>query len=686
MTQIMKTKILAFLVLVVATISSSAQIDRSTMPKAGPDPVVKLGVPVKFNMNNGLKVIMVENHKLPRVSANLSIDNKPYFEGEIAGVSGMMGSLLGRGTASITKDAFNEKVDFLGANISFYNSGGFASSLEKYFPEILGLMADGIINATFIQEEFDKEVQLTLDGLKSNEKSVTSVARRVENVLTYGRNHPSGEFTSKESVQRITLADVKNNYNTYLKPNNAILVIEGDINIKETKKLVKRLFSNWKAGEIPSYDMPKVTKLATAEIDFINMDNAVQSEIAIINTIDLTLGDADYYAALLANKILGGGGTARLFMNLREDKGYTYGSYSNLSQSKYVGTFRASASVRNIVTDSSVVELQKEINKIRYQAVSTEELENAKESYIGSFVMDVQKPRTIANFALNIERYNLPSNFYENYIQKIKSVSLEEVQDAAITYFTGDKARIIITGKGIDVLTNLEKTDYVINYFDVEGNPTDKPAMTLPIPEGMTAISIVDKYIAAIGGKDKVMAIKTTMTVANATIQGTPLVMTMKAAAPNKTSQEISVMGNTMQKTIFNGTSGYTAARGQKKEMTEIEVGKAKAENALFSDLAYTTGKLLRIEPLEGKNAIVLEFNNTEVYYDMTSGLKIKEVKTEQSPDGKEVKTPTVFSDYREIGGVKFPHAIGIKSGPMNLDFAVQEIKVNEGVSDEDFK
>ncbi|MGK0421380.1 MAG: putative Zn-dependent peptidase, partial [Polaribacter sp.] len=366
----MKTKILAILVLFVATISANAQIDRSTIPKAGPDPVVKLGVPVKFNMPNGLKVIMVENHKLPRVSANLSIDNKPYFEGEIAGVSGMMGSLLGRGTPSITKDAFNEKVDFLGANINFYSAGGFASSLEKYFPEILALMADGIKNATFTQEEFDKEVQLTLDGLKSNEKSVTSVARRVENVLTYGRNHPYGEFTSKESVKRITLADVKSNYNTYLKPNNAILVIEGDINIKETEKLVKRLFKDWMPGEIPAYTMPEVVTLATTEIDFINMDNAVQSEIAIINTIDLTLGDTDYYAALLANKILGGGGTARLFMNLREDKGYTYGSYSNLSQSRYVGTFKATASVRNMVTDSSVVELQKEINKIRYQTVS----------------------------------------------------------------------------------------------------------------------------------------------------------------------------------------------------------------------------------------------------------------------------------------------------------------------------
>ena len=682
----MKTKILAILVLFLATISSSAQIDRSTMPKAGPDPVVKLGVPVKFNMPNGLKVIMVENHKLPRVSANLSIDNKPYFEGEIAGVSGMMGSLLGRGTPSITKDAFNEKVDFLGASVNFYSAGGFASSLEKYFPEILALMADGIKNATFSQEEFDKEVQLTLDGLKSNEKSVTSVARRVENVLTYGRSHPYGEFTSKESVKRITLADVKSNYNTYLKPNNAILVIEGDIDIKETKKLVNRLFADWKAGEIPEYTMPEVPTLATAEIDFINMDNAVQSEIAIINTVNITLGDTDYYAALLANKILGGGGTARLFMNLREDKGYTYGSYSNLSQSRYVGTFKASASVRNMVTDSAVVELQKEINKIRYQTVSAEELRNAKESYVGNFVMDVQKPRTVANFALNIERYNLPVNFYESYIQKIKSVTLEEVQNAAINYFTGDKARIIITGKGIDVLDNLEKTDYIINYFDVDGNPTEKPAMTLPIPEGMTAENVVDKYIAAIGGKDKVMAVKTTMTVANATIQGTPLVMTMKAAAPNKVSQEISVMGNTMQKTVFNGTTGYSSSRGQKKDMTAEEIAKAKTESGIFKDLTYASGELLRIEPLEGKNAIVLKYKDSEIYYDMTSGLKVKEVKTATGPDGKEIKVPTVYADYKEVNGVKFPHSIGIKSGPMNLDFVVQEIKVNEGVSDADFK
>jgi len=682
----MKTKIIYFITLCMLSLTVQAQIDRSKMPEAGPDPVIKLGKPKTFTLKNGLKVIMVENNKLPRASASLTIDNKPYLEGEIAGVSSMMGSLLGRGTSNITKDEFNEKVDFLGANVSFFSSGAFASSLKKYFPEILELMADGVKNSQFTKEEFDKEVQVTLDGLKSSEKSVTAAARRVENVLTYGRNHPLGEFTSKESVKKITLKDIKNNYNTYYRPNNAYLVIEGDIDTKKIKKLVKSLFADWEKGTIPTYTMPVTKNVATTEINFVNMDNAVQSEIAIINNVELTLGDKDYYAALIANNILGGGGTARLFMNLREDKGYTYGSYSSLRQSRYAGTFRATASVRNMVTDSSVVELQKEINRIRYQKVTAEELENSKEEYIGGFVMDVQKPRTVANFALNIARYNLPKDFYANYIKNIKAVTLDDVQNTAIKYFRGDKARIVVTGKGIEVLKNLEKTDYIINYFDKEGNPTEKPAMTMPIPEGMTAETVVNKYFEAIGGKDKVMAVKTKMTLANATIQGTPIVMTTKAAEPNKTSLVISVMGNTMQKMVFNGENGYQEARGQKIDMQPAQIAEAKASNTLFSDLHYNAGELLRIEPIEGENAIVLKYNDTEIFYDMASGLKIKEVKITKTPDGKEGKTPTNFSDYKEVSGILFPHTISTKMGPIDLNLTVKEIKVNEGVSDADFE
>ena len=142
----------------------------------------------------------------------------------------------------------------------------------------------------------------------------------LKNALTYGKDHPYGEFITKESVKRITLDDVKKEYSSYFRPNNAYLVIIGDIKPRKVKKTIKKLFGDWEAGAIPSFTMPGVNNVATTEINFIDMPNAVQSEIAVINTVNLTLGDQDYFAALLANQILGGGGTARLFQNLRETK------------------------------------------------------------------------------------------------------------------------------------------------------------------------------------------------------------------------------------------------------------------------------------------------------------------------------------------------------------------------------
>ncbi len=683
----MKTKILSLVAILAMSFTSIAQLDRSKMPEPGPAPKVKLGESKKFILKNGLTVIMVENHKLPRASVNLTIDNYPSFEGDKAGVSSMMGSLLGRGTTNISKDEFNERVDYLGAYLSFSSGGAYGASLKKYFPEILELMADGVKNSQFTQEEFEKEQKITLDGIKSNEKSVTSAARRVEDALTYGKEHPFGEFITKETVKNITLKDVENRYKNYYKPNNAYLIIIGDINPKKIKKMVKKLFSDWKSGSIPEYTMPKVNNVETTEIDFINMDNAVQSEIAVVNSLDLTLGDKDYYAALLANQILGGGGTARLFQNLREDKAYTYGSYSRVRQSRYVGTFKATASVRNMVTDSSVVEIQKEINKIRYQKVSEQDLRDAKELYIGNFVMEVQKPATAARYALNRELYNLPEDYYETYLEKINAVTINDVQDAAIKYFKGDKARIIITGKGIDVLKNLEKnSDYKINYFDKFGNPSEKPEMTLPIPEGVTAASVIDSYFNAIGGADKIAAIKTLAMTYNATIQGTPIVLTRKVAAPNKTTNTISVMGQTMQKQAFNGENGYNEMRGQKKEFDEKEINKSKSNTAPFSDMAYKNGLLDRIEPIDGKNAYVIKSGTTEIYYDVATGLKLQSVEVVKTPDGKETKVPTIFSDYKEVDGVLFAHKRDQVTPQFTLNFVLQDVKINEGVEDKDFE
>lgn len=682
----LKIKIVSLIAFLLVSFTISAQIDRSKMPKSGPAPQVKLGEAKKFTLKNGLTVIMVENHKLPRVSASLRIDNPPRTEGEKAGLSSMMGSLLGRGTPNISKDDFDERVDFLGASVSFGSSSAFASSLTKFFPEVLGLMADGVKNSQFTQEEFDKEVKVTLDNLKSSEKSVTSAARRVENVLTYGKDHPFGEFTSEESVKNITLQDVQNEYNTYYKPNNAYLVITGDFDSRTTKKLVKKLFGDWEPGTIPTADIPQVENVPTTEIVFVDMPNAVQSEVSVINTVDLTLGDEDYFAALLANNILGGGATARLFMNLREDKGYTYGSYSSISQNRYVGRFRASASVRNMVTDSSVVELMREINTIRYQKPTEEELENAKQEYIGSFVINAQNPATIANFALNKEIYGLPDDYYETYLAKINAVTLDDVQNAAIKYFKGDKARIFVTGKAIDVLKNLEKNElYKIKFYDKYGNPAERPELTIPIPKGVTAETVIDNYIKAIGGEEKVASVKSMMLVYNASIQGNQLELTRKVAAPNKESNVVKFGGQVFQKQVFDGEKGYAIQQGRKSDLAGKELETAQKKVLPFEDMAYKKGKLDRIESLEGKKAYVIKVDDLEIFYDVESGLKVQLVRTAKGPQG-DVKIPSTFKDYKEVNGILIPHKLGQSAGRMSFEFVLQEAKINEGVEDKDFE
>lgn len=682
----MKTKILSIVALLFLSLTVSAQIDRSKQPKPGPAPKINIGSPKKFKLDNGLQVLVVENHKLPRVSATLTIDNPPMSYGNKKGVESLLSGMLGTGSTNTPKENFDEEVDFLGANVSFWDEGARASSLTKYFPKVLDLMADAAFNPVFSQEEFDKQMKQSLDGIKSNANSVAAIADRVEDVLTYGKNHPFGEFTSEETLKNITLQDVKDLYNKTYKPNNAYLVIVGDINFDKAKSLVSKLFSNWKKGDLVAQKLPKVENPATTEIDFINMPNAVQSELSIINSVNLKMNDKDYYAALLANQILGGGGTGRLYKNLREDKGYTYGSYSGIGSSRYASRFKVSASVRNMVTDSAMVEAMKEINKIRYQKATKEELDIAKAKYIGSFVRNVEKPNTIASYALNILTNDLPEDYYQNYLKNVNAVTLEDVQNAAIKYFRGDKARVVITGKGIDVLKNLEKTaDYKINYFDKNGNPTDKPAMSLPIPAGTNATTVIDNYFKAIGGQDKVANVKTLMVTSNAAVQGMQLSLTQKNAAPNKSFMAISMMGNVMQKRVFDGTKGYEEGRGQKQEMTGEKLEEAKATSAPFADQAYKTGKLDRIEPIEGKNAYVIKYNDTEIFYDLTSGLKIKEVRTLKGPQG-EVKVPTNYSEYKEVNGIKFPHKTVVKQGPMNLEFIVKEIKINEGVSEADFQ
>ena len=680
-----KTKVSAFVALFLITISVSAQIDRSKQPKAGPEPEITLEVPGEFELKNGLKVLVVENHKLPRVSYSLRIDNKPIATGKKAGVESIIGSMLGNGSTSISKDDFNEEIDFLGAFLNFGFSGGYASSLSKYSDRILELMADAAIHPLLTEEEFDKEKTKLIENLKQNEKSIDAIGGRVGRALSYGTSHPYGEYTTEETINNVSFGDAVAFYEKYFNPNNAYLVVIGDIDFITIKKQIKKHFGEWDKSVEVTTTLPEVNPNAQyTQINFVDLPTATQSSISVTNNVDLKMNDKDYHAALITNNILGGGGDGYLFKNLREDKGYTYGAYSSLGNDRYgASRFNATAKVRNMVTDSAVVEALKEINRIKTEPVDAQRLKDAKASYVGRFIMGLENPRTVANYALNIKLNDLPKDFYTKYLQNINDVSVEDVQRVANRFFKPENARVVIIGKGSDVLENLEKTGIPIKYYDAYANVVEKPTYEIPMPADMNVNKVLNAYIAAIGGQEKLDNVNSVFITAEAELQpGVMMNLEMKKTIKNQSLQQISVMGQS-QKQVLDGNAGYSFAQGQRKDMTEDEVKTAQVESSPFPEVNYLNGgvTLEKIEKVEGENAYKINVGeDTSIYYSVDTGLKIMEVKT--TPAGS---VSTFYNEYKDIAGVKFPFKIGQTFGPRKFDFIVKEIKVNEGVTDADF-
>ncbi|WP_026711138.1 insulinase family protein [Flavobacterium filum] len=667
-------------------LSITMQAQDRPQPKPGPAPKINIGKPQTFELKNGLKVLVVENNKLPRVSYNLTIDNAPYAEGTKKGVADMTSSMIGNGTKTISKDAFNEEVDFLGANISFDANGAFASGLSKYSTRILELMADGALNPVFTQEEFDKEKSKLIEGLKSQEKSVPAIAGRVQRVLAYGKNHPNGEYLSEETINNVSLADVNQNYATYFTPQNAYLVIVGDVKFEKVKADVERLFGTWKKGIAPqvSYSEPKDVQYT--QINFVDAPNAVQSEIAAVHITNLKMTDKDYFAALVANQILGGDFNSYLNMNLREAHGWTYGARSGLRGSKYVSNFSATTQVRNAVTDSAVVEILKEIKRIRTEKVTEETLKNVKAGYVGKFVMDIEKPTTVARYALQTKTQGLPADFYENYIKNINAVTADDILRVAKKYFLADNLRIVVVSKGADVLPGLEKLNIPIFYFDKYGNKVEKPVAKTASAD-VTAKSVLEKYLAAIGGQKAVADVKTIMTKSSGIIQGTALELTTKVSAENKMAIEMKAMGMTMMKQVVNATGGYMVQQGQRKDFTADELKDMKASAYPFEELNLLNDNSISlggIENVNGADAYKVKSGKTTYFYDVKSGLKVAEAK-EMEQMGQKMTQTTNYADYKEVKGVKVPHKTTLNIG-VELEMTTSEVKINEGVSEEDFK
>lgn len=670
-------------------LSLNAQVDRSKMPEPAPAPEIQIGDSESFTLDNGLKVFVVKNDKLPVVSFSLVIDRDPIFEGENAGYVSMAGQLLRTGTKTRTKADIDEAVDFIGARLSTSATSIFASSLTRHTESLLDLMSDIVLNAEFKQEELDKIIKQTLSGLKAQKDDPNAIASNVRNALVFGLDHPYGEQITEETVNNITLKICQNYYENYFSPSISYMAIVGDIEKDDAEKLIKKYFGSWEAKEVQKATYKKPQAPLVNKVALVDRPQSVQSVVNVSYPIDLKIGSEDIIKTSVANMILGGYFSSKLNSNLREDKGYTYGARSSIDSDELIGSFSASTQVRNSVTDSTITAILAEMKKMRNGEFTDKELELAKNFLNGSFSRSLESPQTIARFALNIERYNLPKDYYKNYLKNLDAITKEDVIAVSKKYIKPDEAHILVVGKGDEVADNLKKFSLSgkINYYDIYGNEYDPTVKK--VDPSITVDSVIERWIDVQGGREKLESIKDVQTILKGQVQGFDVTLTLSRKIPNLLHQELDAVV-VKQTTSFNGEVGKQITNGQESLIEGKQLDELKLQSTMNLFLHYDelgiTPTLKGIKTINGKDAYEIElllpsgkkwFN----YYDVESGFKIREITTVESPQGSFDQTIDM-SDYREVSGVLFPHKLSQQLGPQSIELEVTEIKVNQDLSD----
>jgi len=687
----MKKYIYSLIAVVAAfTLTAQTTIDRSSAPTPGPARVPTIASYESFELKNGLKVFVVEDHKLPRISMSLILDRDPIVEGDKAGYVSIAGDLLGAGTANRTKAELDEEVDFMGARFSTSASSMNVGGLSKYTDNLIEIMADVLLNPSFPAEEFDKLKSQMTSGLKANADDPDAISGNLRGATLYGLEHPYGEVMTEATVEAVTLEDCKNYFSTYFRPNIAYMVVIGDITTKDAKKKLSKALKGWKAAEVPSHDYEKTAVPAAGRIVMVDKPSAVQSVVWLGNVIDLPQGHPDIEPLRVANQILGGGMSGRLFTNLREDKAFTYGAYSSFGVDQLNSTFGASAKVRNEVTDSAIVEFLYEIGRMRNEAVSKEDLIAAKASLSGAFGRSLESTSSAANFALNIARYGLPSDYYNNYLARLEAVTADDVMRVSKEYMRTENLTISVVGKAQDVAAGLA-TFGTVEYFNAEGQTTDAPTF-LFMPEGVTLETVFGNYYEAMGGVEALKALSAIDMKAHLEIPGMPGKIKMRTAkmTPGKFMMEQSMQGMTVMKmTYVDGVGKQSGMQGKKDlEGEELEELKEQAayvvdELAWMEDLESFTfdGQTL----MDGKAVYQVSEGDKTMYFDVATGLFYKSTETTETPQGDMAVTTTI-EEWDEFGGVKMPKVTKQSAGQQQFTIIVDSIEFNEDVKSKLFK
>ena len=666
------------------------QLDRSIQPAPAKAPIINIKDSEVFKTSNGITVILSENHKLPKVSFDLVMGADPQIEGSKAGLSSIAGSMILSGTNNRTKDQLDNEKDYIGASIDASATSLSLSCLTKHMDKGLILFSDVLMNANFPQTEFDrikKQNESSLMAAKSDPGSMADNAEKKANFL----NHPYGEIMTEETLNAITRADVLNYFKSTFTPKGSYLVIVGDITKSQAIALVDQYFLKWEGTEPFKKDAGDGNLNKGNRVVFVKKPGAVQSVIQISFPMKIRTGDEDQLPLTVLNGILGGGGFGtRLMQNLREDKAYTYGCYSSLNITEDGSWMSIGGNFRNDVTDSAIIQILFELDNITNGYVKDEELNLTKSSMAGGFARSLERPQTIARFALNIIKNELDKQYYQTYLTRLEAVNKEAVLTMAQKYFTAKNCNIVVVGND-QIIERLKQfdADGKIEFLDAYGNEVKDLKKA-----DITKEQLIEKYIltvtkttslkSAAKKLKKIKSVEEQTELSMAQIPF-PLKSTRLWISPNLEGQKLEGQGMTFQKSYFDGKTGVsTNMQTGSKNYTEDEINSKKKMTGLFPEMNYAmeglNTELVGIENQNGSDVYVLKVVNgaTETfdYYNTKTFLKLKTISIQK--EGEEVQeTTSNYSDYKEVDGILFPHAVTIAMGEVVFSGKITSILVN---------
>jgi predicted Zn-dependent peptidase len=668
------------------------QLDRSVRPTAAKAPTINIKDSEVFTTSNGITVILSENHKLPTVSIDLVMGSDPRVEGNKAGLSDMAGSLILSGTTNRSKDQLDGEKDYIGASLEASDNSISLSCLTKHLDKGLELFSDVLYNANFPQSEFDRIKKQNESALMSAKSDPGTMADNAEKKVNFP-GHPYGDVMTEASLASITRDDVVNYYKETFTPKGSYLVFVGDISKVQAQKIAEQYFAKWTGNDAFKTTLGDGQFNKGNRVIFVKKPGAVQSVIQVSFPVKMRTGDNNQLPLTVLNGIFGGGGFGtRLMQNLREDKAYTYGCYSTLNITEDGSWLSIGGNFRNEVTDSAIAQILFELDRITNDYVKDDELNLTKSSMAGGFARSLERPQTIARFALNIIRNNLNKDYYQSYLKRLEAVSKEDILLMAQTYFTSKNCNIVVVGNE-EVLEKLKQ-------FDADGKIELLDAFGEQVKETKKAdISkeqLIDNYIFAVTKtsskkaaakklkKVKSVEKKTELSLAQIPF---PLSSTDLWVAPNLEGQKLEGQGMVFQKSYFDGKAGGSSSmQAGKKELTADEITAKNKSVGLFPEMNYATSgmtyELVGIESMEKGDAYVLKVNDgsaeTYDYFDTKSFMKIRS--TSVRTEGEEtVETSAEFGDFKEVNGLLFPHKVSINMGEAAFSGVVKSIVINGG-------